>query len=50
MGEYVFGTLILGYFGLVVYMWDVGSGSAPEDTKDGGELKLTTKQTNALRI
>ena len=50
MGEYLFGMVILGYFGLVAYMWDIGSGSAPEDKQDGGELKLTTKQTNALRI
>ena len=43
MGEYVFGVVILGYFGLIVYMWDVRSDNASEDKQDGSELKLTTK-------
>ena len=43
MGEYVFGMVILGYFGLIVYMWDMESNSAPEDTKDSSELNNGTK-------
>jgi hypothetical protein len=33
MGEYVFGMVILGYFGLVVYMWDVDSHNVKEVNK-----------------
>ena len=43
MGEYVFGMVILGYFGLIAYMWDMEYKRAPEDTKDSLELNNGTK-------
>ena len=43
MGEYVFGMVILGYFGLIVYMWDMESSSPSQDKKDFLELNNATK-------
>ena len=43
MSEYVFGMVILGYFGLIVYMWDMEPKSASQDKQDSPELNNGTK-------